>query len=72
MVDKDNTEPLMDKIVLIFRKAYLTKTKTRFDEELGEEAWSKRDVAIGYIYPYTEAIELIGSPERVKVTIEPL
>lgn len=64
-------EKEIDKIVLIFTKAYPTKNKIRFDEELGEFAWSARDVAVGYIYPYSEAMELIGSPDKIKVTIEP-
>lgn len=60
-----------DKIVLIFKRDYQTKHKVRYNEELGEEAWSDKDVALGYIYPYRQAIELIGSPEKIKVTIEP-
>ena len=63
--------PELEKIELTFIKSYRTKRKTRYDEEIGEQAYSERDVAIGYIYPYTEAIELIGSPNRIKVTIEP-
>lgn len=59
------------KIELFFTKKYDTKKKIRYDEELGEFAWSARDVAIGYIYPFAEAMEELGNPERIKVTIEP-
>lgn len=61
----------LDKIVLVFTRKYETKKKVRYEEELGEQAWSDRDVAIGYIYPFKEALEFIDSPERIKVTIEP-
>lgn len=61
-----------DSIVLIFKRDYQTKRKVRYNEELGDFAWSDNDVAIGYIYPYKQAMELIGNPEKVKITIEPV
>ena len=64
--------PELDKLELTFIKSYRTKRKTRYDEEVGDQAYSDRDVAIGYIYPYTEAMELIGNPNKIKVTIEPV
>jgi hypothetical protein len=62
--------PQEQKIVLIFKKVYPTKKKIRYDEQLGEQTYSERDFAIGYIYPFTEAMELIGSPDMIRVTIE--
>ncbi len=62
--------PDENKIVLTFKKAYETKKKVRYDEEVGDVGWSEREVAIGYIYPFAEAMELIGNPDRIKVTIE--
>lgn len=61
-----------DKLILIFTKNYATKSKVRYDEELGEEEYSHKGPAIGYLYPYIEAIELIGTPNKIKVTIEPV
>jgi len=62
----------MDKIVLEFTKDYVTKHKIRYNEEIGEIGWSEKDVAVGYMYPYKDAMELIGNPERIRVTIEPI
>jgi hypothetical protein len=64
-------EPEMEKIEIYFNLEYRTKKKTRYDEETGSQEFSDKGPAIGYIYPYTEAMELIGSPKRIKVTIEP-
>lgn len=61
----------LDKIELVFKKAYTTKRKVRYDEQLGEYEFSRKGPALDYMYPYTEAMELIGSPEKVRVTIEP-
>ncbi len=61
-----------DKLVLIFTKNYSTNKKVRYDEELGDEEYSSKGPAIGYIYPYAEAVELIGTPDKIKVTIEPV
>lgn len=62
----------MDKIVLTFKFQNPTKNKHRFEEELGEQSWSSRDTAVGTLYVEKEALELIGKPEKIKVTIEPL
>ncbi|MDD3493591.1 MAG: hypothetical protein PHZ19_08875 [Candidatus Thermoplasmatota archaeon] len=59
-------------LVLVFTKNYATKSKVRYDEEPGEEEYSNKGPAIGYLYPYIEAIELIGTPDRIRVTIEPI
>jgi hypothetical protein len=64
-----NTEA--DKIELTFKQTYRTKKKVRYDEEVGEQEFSARGPAVGYMYPYIEAMELIGTPQRIKVTIEP-
>lgn len=61
----------MDKIELIFTKQRDTKRTTLFQEELGDQSWSEQDVAVGSLYVKQEALELIGSPEKLKVTIEP-
>lgn len=62
----------MDKIVLEFVEEHKTKRTVRFQEVLGEKSWSERDVAIGPLYIQKEALELIGNPSKVKVTIEPV
>lgn len=64
-------EPEMEKIEVFFTQVYRTKKKVRYDEEVGEQEFSEKGPAVGYIYPYLEAVELIGTPQRIKVTIEP-
>ncbi len=61
----------MEKMVLIFKRSYSTKHKTRYEELIGPVSWSSHDVAIGYMYPYIESIKEIGTPEYIRVTIEP-
>lgn len=61
----------MDKIELIFTEQRKTKRTVLFQEELGEETWSDQDVAIGPLYVKQQALEFIGNPKKLKVTIEP-
>lgn len=61
----------MEKIELIFTKERDTKRATLFREELGEQSWSDQDIAVGPLYVKKQALELINSPEKIKVTIEP-
>ena len=62
----------LDKIVLEFKELRVTKRTHLFEEVLGEQAWSDQDVAIGPLYIKTQALEKIGLPDRVRVTIEPI
>lgn len=62
----------LEKIVLTFKFHTQTKNKYRFEEELGEQSWSDRDTACGTLYVEKQALELIGNPKRVMVTIEAL
>lgn len=62
----------MDKIVLTFKFHYETKNKHRFEEGLGEQSWSDRDTACGTLYVEKSALEEIGMPNKLKVTIEPI
>lgn len=59
----------MDKLELIFTYEKETKNCIRYREELGEEAYSSRDIAVGTLYVQKEAL---GEPvpQRLKVTIE--
>jgi len=62
----------VDKIVLEFKELRETKRTHLFEEELGEQAWSDQDVAIGNLYIKTQALQMIGMPKRVRVTVEPI
>jgi hypothetical protein len=59
----------MDKLELIFSREKETKNTIRYQEELGEEAHSSRDIAVGTIYVQKEALGELA-PQRLKVTIE--
>ena len=61
----------VNKIVLVFKVRRKTKRAVLFDEELGDQQWSDQDVAIGPLYVKKQALELIGDPETIKVTVEP-
>ena len=61
----------MDKIELIFTEERKTTRTVLFHEELGDQAWSDQDVAVGPLYVKKQALEHIGSPVKIKVTIEP-
>lgn len=60
-----------DEIKLVFKKRRETKRTFLFDEELGEQGWSDKDIAIGPLYVQKQALETIGSPERIDVVIKP-
>lgn len=64
--------PELDKIVLEFKEDRKTKRTVKFDEVLGDQAWSEKDVAVGPLYVQKEALEMIGNPSKIKVTIEPM
>lgn len=61
-----------DKLELAFTEDRKTKRTVLFEEQLGEEAFSEQDVAVGNIYIKKEALELLGNPRKIKVTIEPM
>jgi len=63
--DEDTT------IRLVFRKRRETKRTILFDEELGEQAWSDKDVAVGPLYVQKQAVEMMGNPEVIDVIIQP-
>ncbi len=62
----------LDKIVLEFRGDRDTKRTRLFQEQLGERTYSDQDVAIGPLYVKLQALEMIGNPQKLKVTIEPV
>lgn len=59
-------------IKLIFKKRRDTKRTILFDEQLGEQAWSDKDIAIGPLYIQKQALEMIGNPEQIEVIIRPV
>ena len=65
-------EAEMAKIELTFTQQKETKRTMLFQEELGEQGWSDQDVAVGPLYVKKQALELIGNPTKIKVTIEPI
>ena len=67
MADKE-----LDKIVLEFHKERDTLRTRLFKEQLGEQAFSDQDVAIGSLYVKLQALEMIGDPMKLRVTIEPI
>jgi len=58
-------------IRLIFRRRKETKRTVLFDEQLGEQGWSDKDIAVGPLYVQKQALALIGNPEEIEVTIKP-
>jgi len=65
MPNEDNT------IRLVFTRRRETQRTVLFDEELGEQAWSDKDVAVGPLYVQKQALEMIGNPEKLDVVITP-
>jgi len=61
----------MDKLELTFTRERETKRAVVFNEQLGDQAYSERAVAVGYVYIQKEALQLIGNPDKVKITVEP-
>lgn len=59
----------MEKLELKFSREKETKNCIRYQEELGDEAYSDKDIAIGVIYIQKQAL---GEPvpRRLKVVIE--
>jgi hypothetical protein len=59
----------MEKLELRFTYENETKNTIRYQEELGEEAHSSRDIAVGILYVQKE---VLGEPvpQRLRVTIE--
>lgn len=64
--------PELEKIELKFKEERKTKRAVLFNEQLGDQTWSDQDVAVGNLYVKKQALELLGNPERIKVTIEPM
>jgi len=60
----------MEKLELRFSYEKETRNTIRYQEELGEVAYSSRDTAVGSLYVQKE---VLGDPppRRLKVTIEP-
>lgn len=65
-------EKELDKIVLEFHSERDTLRTRLFKEQLGDQAYSDQDVAIGPLYVKLQALEMIGDPKKLKVTIEPI
>jgi len=61
-----------EEIKLVFKKRRETTRTILFDEELGEQGWSDKDVAVGVLYVQKQALEMIGNPEKIEVTIRPI
>ena len=59
----------MEKLELKFTYEKETKNTCRYQEELGEEAHSSRDIAVGTLYVQKEALGE-PAPQRLKITIE--
>lgn len=59
----------MEKLELMFSREKETKNTIRYQEELGEEAHSSRDIAVGSLYIQKEALG-DSPPQRLKVIIE--
>lgn len=62
----------LDKIVLEFKFSRETKRTHLFEEEVGEREWSDQTFAIGNLYVKTQALEELGMPKRIRITIEPI
>lgn len=60
-----------NEIVLHFKRQRPTKNKILFDEVLGDQAWSSKDIAVGSLYVMKETLEMIGNPDELEVTIRP-
>jgi hypothetical protein len=59
----------MEKLELKFTYEKETKNTVRYQEELGDEAHSSRDVAVGTLYVQKEVLGE-PAPQRLRVTIE--
>ena len=63
-------EATFDKIELEFNEKRDTKNTRLFEEVLGEQEYSDKGFAIGSLYVQIQALELMGNPKKLKVTIE--
>lgn len=61
----------LEKLELIFTEDRKTLRTVLFEEQLGEQGFSDEDIAVGPLYVKKQALEMIGNPSRLKVTIEP-
>jgi hypothetical protein len=61
---------MMEKLELKFVYERETRNTIRYQEELGDETYSSRDIAVGTIYVQKEALGE-PAPRSLKVTIEP-
>ena len=59
----------MQRLELKFTREKETKNTIRYQEELGEEAHSSRDIAVGSLYVQKECLGE-PAPQRLKVVIE--
>jgi len=64
MEDDDENE-----IKLVFKRRRETKRTFLFDEQLGEQAWSDKDVAIGPLYVQKQALELINASNDDEIEV---
>lgn len=64
-------DKMIEKIEIVLTDARETKRTHLFTEEVGEQSYSDQDVAVGSLYIKTQALEMIGNPAKIKVTIEP-
>lgn len=61
----------LDKLELIFTEDRKTLRTVLFEEKISEQGYSDEDVAVGSLYVKKQALEMIGNPGKIKVTIEP-
>lgn len=61
----------MDKMELVFKAEKRTRRTVRFQEIPGDRSWGGEELAIGPLYVKKQALELIGNPDKIKVTVEP-
>ncbi len=65
-------EKELEKIVLEFNKERDTIRTRLFKEQLGKQTYSDQDYAVGALYVKLQALEMIGDPVKLRVTIEPI
>lgn len=59
----------MERLELTFNYEKETKNTIRYQEELADEAYRSRDIAVGSLYIQKECLGK-PAPQRLKVTIE--
>jgi len=62
----------LDKLELTFTEDRKTLRTVLFEEDADEMSYSDKDVAVGNLYIQKQALDLIGNPGKIKVTIEPV